>query len=179
VSAQIPVETFRGGLLMVLDELFENVHSYVLDPGTSLFETLATISAEEASRPVSPQSANLAAQVNHVRFYMDSLMAGLASGWTGERPDWPSSWQVGEVTEEEWADLVARLRATYEQILHFARTSEAWDINFVGGAFALVAHCAYHLGEIRQGLGVVRDAGAFVPSSAARSSGPGVPGSYS
>jgi hypothetical protein len=167
VSAQIPVETFRGGLLIVLDELFENVHSYVLDPGTSLCETLATITAEEASRPVSPQSATLAAQVNHVRFYMDSLITGLASRGA-ERPDWPSSWQVDAVTDEEWADLVARLNATYAQIRQFAQTFEGWDPIFVGGAFALVAHCAYHLGEIRQGLGVVRHAAASVPSSTAR-----------
>ena len=42
-----------------------------LDGGTSLFETLATITAEEASRPVSAACASLAAQVEHVRFYLD------------------------------------------------------------------------------------------------------------
>jgi hypothetical protein len=164
---QIPVETFRGGLLMVLDELFEQVHGFVLDPGTSLFETLATINAAEASRPISPQSANLAAQVNHVRVYMESLLTGLASGGA-ERPDWPSSWQVGEVTDEEWSDLVARLQATYAQIREFAATFGGWNTIFVGGAFALVAHCAYHLGEIRQGLGAVRHAApaAFVGTDA-------------
>jgi hypothetical protein len=26
----------------------------------------------------------------------------------------------------------------------------------MGGAIAIIAHCAYHLGEIRQGIGVIR-----------------------
>jgi hypothetical protein len=68
LADQIPVDAFRRSLLTILDEVMSQVHSFVLDPGTSMFETLATISAEEASRPVSSQSANLAAQVNHVRF---------------------------------------------------------------------------------------------------------------
>src|SRR5688500_378266 len=66
MATEIPVEAFRGGLLLVLEEIFEKVHGAMLDPGDSLFETLATISAEDASRPISAQSANLAAQVNHV-----------------------------------------------------------------------------------------------------------------
>lgn len=64
----VAVEVVRNALLMLLDEIMEQVNGYVLDRGTSMFETLATISAEEASRPVSKQSASLAAQVNHTRF---------------------------------------------------------------------------------------------------------------
>ena len=45
--AQIQVEHFTGALYMLLDEIFDNVHGYCLDKGTSLFETLATISAEK------------------------------------------------------------------------------------------------------------------------------------
>ena len=61
------------------------------------------------------------------------------------------------MTEAEWADLIARLQAAYQEIRRFASTFEGWDMMYVGGAFALVAHCAFHLGEIRQGLGVLRE----------------------
>lgn len=152
---QMPIETFRGGLLVVLEEIFEQGHGYLLDPGTSLFETLATISAEEASRPISARSASLAAQVNHVRFSIDVTQASARSG-EYQKVDWASSWRVGPVSESEWQDLVARLRAAYEGVRAFAQAFEGWDERFVGGAFALVGHCAYHLGEIRQGLGVLR-----------------------
>ncbi|MCC6792077.1 MAG: hypothetical protein IT336_10335 [Thermomicrobiales bacterium] len=69
MADQIPVDAFRRAVLMLLDEIMSQVNGYVLDKGDSLFETLATITAEEASIPVSAQSANLAAQVNHTRFY--------------------------------------------------------------------------------------------------------------
>ena len=77
---------------------------------------------------------------------------------TGEyrRGDWPASWRVGPVTDAEWQDLIDRLRATYQEIKTVAETKNHWEPQFVGGAFALVGHCAYHLGEIRQGLGVLR-----------------------
>jgi hypothetical protein len=155
MTGNIPVEAFRGGLLVILEEVFERVHGYLLDPGTSLFETLASISAEEASRPICANCASLAAQVNHVRFYIDVMIEGARTG--EQKPaDWAASWQVGSVTDDEWRELVERLRAAYQQVRGFAHAFDAWDERFVGGAFALVGHCAYHLGEIRQGLGVLR-----------------------
>jgi hypothetical protein len=154
VAEPISVQVFRGGILTVLEEVFERVHGYVLDEGTSLFETLATISAEEASRRVSPVGACLAAQVNHVRFYMDVLAEGVASGTT-QKVDWAGSWAISSVTDHEWKTLIDRLRASYVETRGFIQSFENWDMQFVGGAFALVAHCAYHLGEIRQGLGVL------------------------
>jgi hypothetical protein len=151
----IPLASFRTGLSTVLDEIFEHVHGYLLDPNTSLFETLATVSAEEASRPISKNCACLAAQVNHTRYYLDLIVESARSG-EYVKGDWPASWRVGPVTDAEWQDLIARLRATYQEIKTFAETNDHWEPHFVGGAFALVGHCAYHLGEIRQGLGVLR-----------------------
>ncbi|MEI2736167.1 MAG: hypothetical protein V9G24_16185 [Rhodoblastus sp.] len=50
-----------------------NVHGFYRDRGTSLFETLATISAEEASIAVGGKCATVAAQVKHIAFYLDVL----------------------------------------------------------------------------------------------------------
>jgi hypothetical protein len=115
-----------------------------------MFETLATITAEEASIPISSQSASLAAQVNHVRFYIDALLE------QRQNADWAGSWRVGTVTEAEWQDLIARLQSSTEQARTFIQTFDGWDERFMGGAIAIVAHCAYHLGEIRQGICVLR-----------------------
>jgi hypothetical protein len=149
----IPIETFGNGLSTVLEETFEQVHGYYLDRGTSFFETLATVSAEEASRPISARCACLAAQVNHVRFYIDVVLESMKEGADVEA-DWDASWRIGPVSEEEWQDLLARLRAAYQDLRAFVQTCDAWDEQLVGDAFALVAHCAYHLGEIRQAIGV-------------------------
>lgn len=148
---QTPASIVQKSLLTVLDEIMSQVNGYVLDRGMSMFETLAQISNEEASRPVSSQGASLAAQVNHVRFYMDAVLQH------AEHADWEDSWKVSAVTDAEWRELIARLRATTEQVREFMTTFEDWNERYLGGAIGLIAHSAYHLGEIRQGLGVIGD----------------------
>src|SRR5689334_13012601 len=133
---QVTTEVFRSSLLTVLDEIFEHVHGYMLDRGTSLFETLATVSAEEASKPISANRASLAAQVNHVRFYLDAIMDNVKMG-EYKPADWDSSWQVGPVDDAAWQDLIERLRTTYAEVRAFASTFDRWDEQFVGGAFAI------------------------------------------
>ena len=55
--------------------------------GTSLFETLETITAAEASIPVGGKCATLAAQVAHVNFYLEVIEAYIlkkdTARWTG------------------------------------------------------------------------------------------------
>ncbi|MCA9963486.1 MAG: hypothetical protein KC423_04555, partial [Anaerolineales bacterium] len=58
-------EDFVNGLLNVLGETFDEVNGFYLDGGDSLFTTLATVSAAEASIPVGGKCATLAAQVKH------------------------------------------------------------------------------------------------------------------
>src|ERR1041385_5813767 len=73
LSPQIPVKRFKKALLAWLDETFSNVRGIYLDKGTTLYETLDGVSADEASRAISPKSATIAAQVEHIRFYLDVL----------------------------------------------------------------------------------------------------------
>jgi hypothetical protein len=155
MAGSIAVDDFRRAFLALMEETFEREHNYYLDSGASLFETLADVSAEEASKRISAHCACLAAQVNHTRFYLD-VMAEYAATGEDKAWDWDGSWNVGPVDDAEWADLIARLRASYEGTVGFVKTFDGWDANFIGGAFSILAHCAYHLGEIRQGLGVLR-----------------------
>jgi hypothetical protein len=149
-------ELLTEQMLIALEETFENVHGIYLDRGTSLFETLATITAAEASRPVSATCASLAAQVEHLRFYMEVILQYMR----GERPqvDWTEIWRtVREVTPEEWAASQQRLRETYQQTRSFLTDTTTWkDDDEVGGALGILMHNAYHLGEIRQALCTVK-----------------------
>jgi len=77
MSKQIPADSFTKELYELLDETFNQVHGIYLDKGTSLFETLETITAEQASRPVSATCASIAAQVEHVRFYLQVLQGAI------------------------------------------------------------------------------------------------------
>jgi hypothetical protein len=142
-------------LFAVLDETFERVTGIYLDKGTSLFETLAAITAAEASEPISPSCASIAAQVNHVRYYLE-VLAGYMRQQPPESVDWPASWRVTAVSPEAWDSLRADLRATYQQVRALLESFEAWDGDEdISGALAIVVHTAYHLGEIRQALGVL------------------------
>ncbi len=100
MSTQIQADHFTKALYELLDEAFDNVHGYFLDKGTSLFETLATISAEEASIPVGGKCATLAAQVKHVAFYLDVVERNVRSG-TFHRVDWGEIWRTTQGSDPE------------------------------------------------------------------------------
>ena len=149
----IQSEHFTAALYGLLDEAFDNVHGYFLDKGTSLFETLADISAEEASIPVGGKCATLAAQVKHVAFYLDVAEKAVRTGQY-ERVDWGQIWrETHAVTPEEWADIQAGLRQSYARIKALIADRAEWPSEReIGGAIAFIVHTAYHLGEIRQAL---------------------------
>lgn len=155
------VEIFRKELFEIFDETFEHSHGIYLDRGTSLFETLATISAEEASRPVSIRCASLAAQVAHVRFYID-ILSKYMRGEDAGKVDWGEIWRTVEaVTPEEWAESQRQLKASYQANRNLMNSFTSWEgENEVAGALAVLVHTAYHLGEIRQALCTIQPNGA-------------------
>lgn len=144
---------FTQELFDILDETFETHHGIYLDKGTSLFETLDTITAAEASRPVGGKCASLAAQVAHVTFYLEVLERYMLTN-DADDVDWGEIWRtIREVTPQEWAELKSKLRQTYRRVFEMMRLIETWDDNIpIGGALAILVHTAYHLGEIRQAL---------------------------
>ena len=157
MSTQIQADHFTQALYALLDETFDNVQGFFLDKGTSLFETLATISAEEASSPIGGKCATLAAQVKHAAFYLDVTERSVRTN-TYERVDWGEIWRTTkEVTPSEWEALKIELRESYNRIKALIRDTPAWPSeNEIGGAMATIVHTAYHLGEIRQALCTIK-----------------------
>jgi hypothetical protein len=157
MATHIQTEHFTKALYSLLDETFDNVQGIFLDKGTSMFETLATISAEEASVPVGGKCATPAAQVKHVAFYLDVLEQAVRTQQF-ERQDWDKIWrETGAVTSEEWEAIKASLRASYDRIKALINDTREWPSDQeIGGAIACIVHTAYHLGEIRQALCVVK-----------------------
>jgi hypothetical protein len=52
---------------------------------------------------------------------------------------------------------VGSLKASYERMLALMRSFDTWEgENDIAGALAVLAHTAYHLGEIRQALCTVK-----------------------
>jgi hypothetical protein len=157
MSKVIDQERFAKPLFEVLEETFETNHGIYLDKGTSLFETLDAITAAEASRPVGGKCASLAAQVAHVTFYLEVLERYIRDHDVGAA-DWGEVWRtVKEVTPDEWTALRHQLRQTYQRILTMLRGLQTWDDEAaIEGPMAVAVHTAYHLGEIRQALCILR-----------------------
>jgi hypothetical protein len=157
MTKTIPQESFSEELFATLEETFETHHGIYLDKGTSLLATLNQISAGEASIPVGNRCATIAAQVEHVIFYLQVLERYIAGQDVG-KTDWGEIWsRVSGVTTAEWDELRARLKATYDRLSKMLRGIENWEHNdAIGDSMAIVVHTAYHLGEIRQALCTVR-----------------------
>lgn len=157
MSPQIQADYFKQALYLLLDETFDNVHGFFLDKGTSMFETLATISAEEASIPVGGKCATLAAQVKHTAFYLDVLEKAVRTQQF-EKQDWGKIWrETSAVTPEEWDTIKASLRQSYDRLKQLIADTTEWPSEReIGGTIAAIVHTAYHLGEIRQALCTIK-----------------------
>jgi hypothetical protein len=153
----IQCEHFTKALLVLLDETFDNVQGYYLDKNTSLFETLAGITANEASIPVGGKCATLAAQVKHVSFYLDIFGIYMRDS-IFPKADWDEIWRtVDQVSPEEWQSIQAELRIKYDIMQTLIKAAVEWPgEDEIGNVLAVVAHTAYHLGEIRQALCILR-----------------------
>lgn len=151
------IHPLNQALLALLDETFENVRGFYLDRNTSLFETLADITAAEASLPVGGRCATLAAHVRHVAFYLDFVVDSVNDP-NLPPADWEAIWRTtGSVTPAAWQAIQADLRASHARIKQFMTGWEDWSgAPQIGGAIAVIAHSAYHLGEIRQALCTLR-----------------------
>jgi hypothetical protein len=153
----IDQKVFTKELFDILDEAFVTHHGIFLDKGTSLFETLESVSADEASVPVGGTCATLAAQVAHITFYLEVIEKYMMKEQPGS-VDWGEIWRnVSAVTPGEWTAYRRQLKLTYERVLSRMLQVENWnDEDVVGGALAIAVHTAYHLGEIRQALCIVK-----------------------
>ena len=146
-------QDYLNSLMEFMEETFEAKHHGIyLDRGTSLFETLETISAEQASIPVGGKCASLAAQVAHVTFYIEVLERAIAYN-DNTRVDWGEIWRtVEKVSPAEWEKYKKNLREAYERMSELFKENQVWNEDTISGSMAIVVHTAYHLGEVRQAL---------------------------
>jgi len=154
-SNPVTLDQFRTSLLAVLEETFESVQGVYLDKGTSLFETLDAISAEDASKSPAPSRSTIAGHLYHLCFYLDVVLRSIRAEAVGTI-NWRESWRSQHVTKDEWDALKARCRQSYTDVLAVVKGMDAWDRpDDVTDSLAILAHTAYHLGAIRLALGVV------------------------
>lgn len=128
------------------------------EPACGILGTLGALSAEEASRPFSPaDGAGAATHAGHLLFSLNLANRALRGESVHATAVWKDSWKYARVDEAAWAKLLAGLRAEYESFLQALADGLPYgdDMNLTG-AFGQLAHGAWHLGAIRQGLGLVK-----------------------
>lgn len=153
----IVTDRFRDEIRTFLDETFEKVHGIYLDKGTSLFETMDNVTAEEASQRATARSGSIAAHVKHVTFYLQVLQRAL-HGETLGKLNWKEIWEQDRpVSAAEWRACVEALRGELGNLRKLLEEPKSWERDdTMGEAMAVVVHTAYHLGAIRQALAVIR-----------------------
>jgi len=156
MSTQIESKLFTKEIFALLEEIFAKVHGIILDGGTSLTETLEKISANEASRPTTETGTSITSQVDHVRFYLQ-VLNDYIDGKRQEKIDWQGSWKRKSVSESEWNSLRQQVKDDYKILMERLNSITDWnDERRLGGALGILAHTAYHLGAIRQIMGVAK-----------------------
>jgi hypothetical protein len=150
MAQQISSEQFTKQFFSILEETFAKGNGIYLDAGTSLLETLAAVPASEASVPTVEGGTTIAGHVEHIRFYV-RVLRDYMEGKSHENLDWKQSWLTSSVTDSEWRALLEQLREDFDSLMKQMRNISDWDNDRrLGGALAIVAHTAFHLGSIRQ-----------------------------
>lgn len=154
MTNSITADKIKDTVKLLMAETFDNANGIYLDKGDSLWPTLENVTAEQASIPIAPGGNSIASQVSHMIYYFEVS----ASFMQGEEPDnvnWGAAWQTVAVGEEEWNDLRHQLREWQTRILEIVDNSPEEifvDPNVLGGSYGIIAHSAFHLGQIRHAL---------------------------
>jgi hypothetical protein len=143
-------DTIRKELLELFEEGFTKVRGIFLDRGTSFFETLEGIDCVQASKKYAGIPETIASHVAHTIFYIVVLKEYISGARTG-KTDWAESWKTTEVDAKAWGVLKNSLHSEYDKLVEFIKGIPDWEKeDYFGGVVAILAHCAYHLGAIRQ-----------------------------
>jgi hypothetical protein len=153
----IDSDRFLTELMQLFEETFETHHGIFLDKGTSLLETLSSLTASQVSKPMGNGGATIAAHVAHVDFYLSVIEHYLFSH-EPIKADWRGVWNtVSAVTPDAWTEQLAQLKATYQRVSASLQSVNDWnDSDRLSAAMAMIVHTAVHLGAIRQGLRILR-----------------------
>jgi len=129
---------------------------WVLDPGdTGLAGSLAALSAEQASARPIPTRASAAALANHICYHLELLNRAIGGENAFATADWPGSWRSQVVSDEQWQALLSAIRGQADRWLAALEVDREWDNISLTGTLASVAHIAYHLGALRQVMGLL------------------------
>lgn len=152
MTVTVPVSSIKDAMKAALTETFDSVFGMYLDKGETVWETLEGVTAEQASVPIHPGSNSIASQINHMIFYFDVMAQYMRNDPPKEHPDWGLAWKLIEVDEDQWTELKLALGERQAELFALINNSpdEVFtDPDVLAGTYGIVAHTAFHLGQIR------------------------------
>lgn len=159
MTSNINEDLLKNNVDALLDETIGDVKGIYLDRGTSMTESLSSVTAEEASRTTVEGGTTVAGHADHIRFYLRTLNDYMDDKLSG-KIDWSRSWLRTKVTDSEWDELRNQLADDLQKTRTRIAGITDWNNDkHLGGVLAIIAHTAFHLGAIRQMLLVVKQRG--------------------
>lgn len=146
-------ETWKTHIVKAINEAYDGTGGVYLDSGTNLLAELTALTGAQASTVLPGAGNSVANQIRHllttVRMHEPQF-----NGGTYPDLDWGADWAEIHLNDNEWQELVASFAATREQLIGWV-TSPTVEENddYVGAAVMVVAHHAYHVGQIRHAAG--------------------------
>jgi len=122
----------------------------------AIFNSVAELTAEEASRRVAGQPYSIGAHTVHLLYYLEHFNGHVR----GDNPtaDWEGSWKRQEFSDAEWAEVGRELKAAYRfGLTVYESEGLPADEGQWTATIANIAHAAYHLGAIRALMPIVRN----------------------
>jgi hypothetical protein len=86
-----------------------------------MVETLKALSAKTVSKEPGAGRKPIVAHANHVLFGLELINRSVQGDEKAfEGADWNAAWKLTSVNDREWADLLARLEKTSQEVLDVA-----------------------------------------------------------
>lgn len=154
MTNEITAQKFKDAVRQFTTETFDQANQIYLDKGDALWETLADVTAEQASVPIAAGGNSIAGQVNHL-LYSFEIAAEFMQGRIPENIYWSKAWQTVAVDNEQWKAMQQDLRESQAKITALVDSTPDemfGDPDVLSGGFRIVTHSAYHLGQIKHAL---------------------------
>lgn len=129
------------------------------EPDCGVLGTLASLTAEEASKPLSAteDGATAASHASHLAYALSLANKAMRGENPYKNADWSGSWAVTIVDEVAWKVLRARLDKEFADLMAAISDPAVWSSpQRLTGMMGNVAHSAWHLGALRQALHLVK-----------------------
>jgi hypothetical protein len=141
-------------LSTLLDELLYGSAKdtcWVLNPSDhGLLRSLEMLSSQAASSVRPSGGASIAAHVDHLRYAMNLLNRASRGEDAFAAADFSESWRRVTVSDQQWTELLDRLRAEAENLREALNDSRDFSEIELTGMIAGVVHIGYHFGAMRQ-----------------------------